>query len=237
MNIAANGSFWLPETPGKTVRGEFTANPGEQPQALLAGALVEDPRVTRSDNGGLSVAWGAAGGVKASLPITMQGRLDDGDAVTMINAQNWGDPGPPFGLPRYEAHYAIVGHRHTSGPDQPFTAMRFRFGHRGWLDHLHDGETAAVGEEGATLSIERADDGNWLLYTCATPLTRQRLETMVQSGCLTFAELALDQQFDARDTQVCINEGEPWLTVHGPGANSPKEPQSADAAASRGTHT
>ncbi len=44
---------------------------------------------------------------------------------------------------------------------------------------------------------------------------------MVESGCLTLAELALDQGFEARDTWVRINEGDPWLRVHGPGANTP----------------
>lgn len=37
---------------------------------------------------------------------------------------------------------------------------------------------------------------------CATPLTLRRLETMVMTGCLALAELALDQDFDTRDTQV-----------------------------------
>jgi hypothetical protein len=92
MNIAASGEFWLPETPGVTVRGAFKADAGEQPEAVLAGALVEDPRVTRSETGGLTYAMGPAGAVKASLAITMQGRLDSGDSVTLVTAQNWGDP-------------------------------------------------------------------------------------------------------------------------------------------------
>ena len=191
MNIAASGEFWLPETPDETVRGAFRADAGKQPEAVLAEALVEDPRVSRTATGGLMYARGAVGGVKASLPITMQGRLDSGESVTLVNAQNWGDPGPPFGSPHYQAHYAIVGERHTSGPNQLFSAMRFRFGDPYWLGHLRAGETAAVGEDGSTLSVEGADDGNWLLYTSATPLTLQRLETMAESGCLTLAELAL----------------------------------------------
>jgi len=223
MNIAAIGEFWLPETPDETVPGSFTANDGEQPEAVLAGALVEDPRVTRSATGGLMYARGAAGGVQASLPITMQGRLDSGDSVTLIKAQNWGDPVPPFGVPRYQAHYAIVGDRNTSGPDQVFSSMRFRFGDPYWLGHLQGSETAAVGEDGSTLSVESADDGNWLLYTPATPLTMQRLETMVESGCLTLAELALDQQFDARTHRCASTTGMPGLQSMGPTPTRPQE--------------
>jgi hypothetical protein len=44
MNIAASGEFWLPETPDETVRGAFRADAGEQPEAVLADALAEDPR-------------------------------------------------------------------------------------------------------------------------------------------------------------------------------------------------
>lgn len=221
MNIAASGEFWLPETPGKTVRGAFRADAGEQPEVVLDDALVEDPRVSRPDTGGLVYAQGAASSVKASLPKTLQGRLEAGDCVTLIDAKNWGDPGPPFGSPRYRALYAIVGDHHTSGPEQLFSAMRFRFGDPYWLGHLQRGETAAVGGDGSTLSVEGADDGNWLLYTSAIPVTLERLEMMVQSGCLTLAELALDQDFEARDTWVRIDDGDAWLTVCGPGTNTP----------------
>ncbi|OBH13738.1 hypothetical protein A9X03_24280 [Mycobacterium sp. E1715] len=221
MNIVASGEFWLPETPDETVRGAFRADAGEQPEVVLDRALVGDPRVSRTDGGGLMYAQGAADRIKAALTMTIQGRLDSGECVTLINAQNWGDPGPPFGSPSYEAHCAVVGERHICGPDQLFSAMRFRFGNPTWLGHLEGGESAAVGGDGSTLGIESADDGNWLLYTSATPLTQRRLETMVVSGCLTLAELALDQAFAARDTWVRIDEGDTWLWVYGPGANTP----------------
>jgi hypothetical protein len=203
------------------VRGAFRADAGQQPEVVLADALVEDPRVSRTDGGGVMYAQGAAGRVKASLPIAMQGRLESGDCVTLVDAQNWGDPGIPFGSPRYRAMYAIVGDRHTNGPEQLFSAMRFRFGDPYWLGHLLHGEVAAVGEDGSTLSVEGADDGNWLMYSPANPLTLERLEMTVQLGCLTLAELALDQDFDARDTWVRISDTDTWLTVSGSGANTP----------------
>ena len=150
MNIAASGEFWLPETPDETVRGAFKADAGEQPEAVLDDAFIEDG-VSRTDTGSLMYAQGAAGSVKASLPITLQGRLEAGDCVTLVDAQNWGGPGPPFGSPHYRALYAIVGDRHTSGPEELFSAMRFRFGDPYWLGHLQRGETAAVGADGSAL--------------------------------------------------------------------------------------
>ena len=154
----------------------------------------------------------------------MQGRLDSGDSLTLINAQNWGGPGFPFEAPHYKAHYIIIGDiigdRFVSGPDQLFRGMRFRFGDAYRLGHLQEGEANAVDIDGSTLSVEAAEDGNWLLYTSASPVTLGRLESLVVLGCLTLAELVLDQDFDARDTQVRIDD-DVWLTVHGSGANTP----------------
>jgi hypothetical protein len=222
MNIAASGEFWLPETPGKTVCGAFRADAGEKPEAQLARALVEDPRVATSPMGGTTYGIGGApNSVEAFLPITIQGRLDSGDSVTLVNAGNRGGPGFPFEAPHYEAHYAILGDRNVSGLDQKFSGMRFRFGDPYWLGHLQAGDVSTVDDDGSTLSVEAADDGNWLLYKTATPATLARLEARIVMGCLTLAELALDQDFAARDTQVYINDGDAWLTVHGVGANTP----------------
>jgi hypothetical protein len=193
--------------------------PASNPEVQLAGALVDDPRVTRTTHS-VAYAQGAAGSVKASLPITMQGRLDSGDSLTLINAQNWGGPGFPFEAPHYKAHYVIIGERFVSGPDQLFTGMRFRFGDAYRLGHLQEGEANAVDSDGSTPSVEAAEDGNWLLYASATPATLGRLESLVVLGCLTLAELVLDQDFDARDTQVRIDD-DVWLTMHGSGANTP----------------
>jgi hypothetical protein len=226
MNVAAGGDFWVPVTPGVTVSGAFKADAGSEPELVLARGVVGDPRVAVSVHGGITYASGGVATIKASLPITVQGRLDSGESVTLVNAQNWGGPGPPFENPSYKAHYAIVGDRTVSGADQLFSSMRFRFGEAYWLGHLRDGDASAVGGDGSTLCAEQADDGNWLVYSSATPVTQRRLESMVVLGCVALAELALDQEFEARDTQVRINDGDPWLTVHGPGANRPPKESS-----------
>jgi hypothetical protein len=222
MNIAADGEFWVPNSPGVKVRGEFTAQAGEHPEATLAARVVDDPRVATSPMGGTTyMIGGATSSVEAFLPITIQGQLDSGDSVLLVNARNRGGPGFPFEAPRYQADYAILGDRNASGPDQLFSGMRFRFGDPYWLGRLQMGDVSTVDHDGSTLSVEAAEDGNWLLYKTATPATLGRLEARVVMACLTLAELALDQDFAARDTQVRIDDGDPWLTVHGPGANTP----------------
>jgi hypothetical protein len=181
---------------------------------MLAAGLVDDPRV-RPWGSGIAFTASATESVKSFLPITVQGQLESGESVTLVNAQNHGGSGQFFtrGRPRYKAHYAVVGDRHVSGADQLFGAVRFRFGDPYWLGHLRDGDGSAVDSEDSTLSVETSADGNWLVYTAATPATLRQLESRVVLGCLTLAQLALDQDFEARDTHLRINAGDPWLTV------------------------
>jgi hypothetical protein len=170
MDIAASGEFWVPNAPDVKVRGEFTAQAGENPEATLPGARPpNDPRVNTSPMGGMTYAiGGAASSVEAFLPITIQGQLDSGDFVPLVNARNRGGPGFPFEAPHYQADYAIVGDRNVTGADQLFAGMRFRFGDPYWLGHLQTGDVSAVDSDGSTLAVDAADDGNWLLYKAAT---------------------------------------------------------------------
>lgn len=84
MNVAATGEFWRLETPSRRGRSAFEAKSGEQTEVVLGGALVDDPGVTLAATGGV-YARGPAGGAKAFLPITMQGRLDSGESVTLLD--------------------------------------------------------------------------------------------------------------------------------------------------------
>ena len=217
-----SGYFWVPEKPDAAVWGAFAADGGHKPEVILAAGLVDDPRVVRSNRAGgrVFVSSGAAT-VKAFQPITLWGQLDTGPVVTLVNAYNHGRDGAYFGSPHYKADYAVLGDRHVSGVDQLFSAVRFRFGDPYWLGHLRESKASAVDGDGSALRVETSDDGNWLVYAAGRPATLRRLKTLVVSGCLALAELALDQDFAARDTHVRINDGDPWLSVHGPGDDAP----------------
>lgn len=216
-----SGYFWVPEKPDARVWGAFSAE-GGHPEAVLAGGVVDDPRVVRTNSaGGRAFLSSADATVKAFQRITLQGQLDTGQAVTLVNAYNRGRDGYYFGSPHYKADYAVLGDRHVSGVGQLFSAMRFRFGDPHWLGHLRESKASAVDSDGsALLSVETSDDGNWLVYRAAAPATLRQLETRVVLGCLALAELALDQDFAARDTHVRINHGDPWLSVLGHGSDT-----------------
>lgn len=223
-----SGYFWVPERPDARVWGAFAAEGGHKPEVVLAGGLVNDPRVRSTGGGGRVFMSSAAATEKAFQPITLQGQLDSGHAVTLVNAYNHGRDGNYFGSPHYKAHYAVSGDRHVSGVDQLFIAVRFRFGDPYWLGHLRESKASAVDSDGSALSVETSDDGNWLVYTATAPATLRQLKTRVVSGCLTLAELVLDQDFAARDTHVRVNDGDPWLTVHGPEFSTPPNEFDAD---------
>ncbi len=227
-----SGYFWLPEKPDAAVWGAFAADGGHKPEVILAAGLVNDPRVIRSNDFRV-FRPSADATVKAFQPITLRGQLETGPVVTLINAYNHGRDGGFFGSPHYKADYAVLGDRYVSGADQLFSAIRFRFGDPYWLGHLRKGKASAVDGDGSALGVETSDDGNWLVYTAAHPATLRRLKTLVVSGCLALAELALDQDFAARDTHVRINDGDSWLSVHGPGDDAPPNELDANTLLSR----
>ena len=104
----------------------------------------------------------------------LHGRLDTGEAITLLNARNHGGPGQLFfGLPRYVVETAVLG-EHIE-VDQPINALRFRLGQRYWLDHLDNGG-ATTTPDGAALSVQASEDGNWLLYTPAVPASLRHLD-------------------------------------------------------------
>ena len=218
--IAVGGNFWVLEKPEVRVRGEFSAEVGKQPEARLVAGLVADPRVGAFDtpDGGKILTFSAvpAKWVEAFQPITLQGQLDTGESVTLLNAQNHGGDGW-FSSPHYVAHVAVLG-AYVSGTDQLYSAVRFRLDHPYWLGHLVGGESSVVQDDGSTLSVEASEEGNWLVYSSSAPATLRQLEIRVVSGCLVLVRLAVDQDLVIRETQVRVDPGGPWLTVHGPGS-------------------
>lgn len=213
------GEFWTLENPGLRVPGAFTAEVGKRPEARLVAGLVADPRVHAFDTpaGGKGVAFSAvpAKSVQAFQPITLQGQLDNGESVTLLNAQNYGGDGQFNSPPRYVAHVAVLG-AHVAGTDQLYSAVRFRIDDPYWLAHLPGGESSVVADDGSTLSVEASEEGNWLVYVSSVPATLRQLEIRVVSGSLVLVQLATDQNLVIRETQVRVDADGPWLTVYGP---------------------
>lgn len=126
--MSVGGEFWMADNPGHRVRGEFTAEIGEKPEAPLSANLVDDPRVAFHKNPagkvtGFAVSAQPVRSVASFLPITLHGQLDTGELVTLLEAQNYGGPGR-F-APRYRAPAAILGGHVTD--NQLYNAIRFRW--------------------------------------------------------------------------------------------------------------
>jgi hypothetical protein len=216
------GQFWTAEKPGLRVPGEFTAQLGQQAEAILAGGLSPglaqglDPRPVfeLGDMAG-AVAAHAADAVARFRPVTLLGQLETGELMTLFDAPNYSG-GAGF-APRYIAPVTVFG-AHLSS-DQRYGAVRFRIDHPYWLGHLVDGDSRVVEDDHSSLTVDACADGNWLVYVSAAPTTLRQLEVRAVSGCLALVELALcpGKEMVTSETQVRIDADSPWLTVHGPG--------------------
>ena len=218
------GSFWILEAPERCVRGELIADVGERLEVRLTAELVADPRIVISRAAdGRVVGWGktasAADSVEAFRPVTLQGRLDTGLAVTMLSAHNHAGGGP-LHPPRYLADVAVFG-AHVDGDEQCYSAIRFRVDHPYWLGHLGDSPPSTVDDHGSTLVIEMADEGNWLAYTSSAPATLRELEIRIVSACLALFRLAIDRELEIRETQVRVDTEGAWFPVQGSGFSAP----------------
>lgn len=205
--------------PDLSVRGILTAVVGEKPEARLTANLVPDPRVTIHEHPErnatvLTVSADAERAVESFLPVTIHGRLDSGDAVTLLEAQDHGAAG--WFTPKYRATSAVVGA--CVSAEQLYSATRFRLDCPYWLAHLHDGDSCRVEDDGSELSVEADEDGNWLIYESAVPTSLRELEIRVISGCLALLQVALypDDDRATRETQVRVGDADPWLSVYGP---------------------
>lgn len=213
-----NGEFWQQGVPALRVRGQFRDGLGTKLEATLEGGLMADPRISVSSNPdgritGYAVLASPARSVEAFQPITLHGRLDTGEMVTLLDAQNHGGAG--FS-PRYVTQAAIFGAQVLA--DQLYNAVRFRADHPYWLGRLNDGQSAAVEDDGSILSVETLDDVNWLRYESTVPATLRQFEIRVLSGCLALAQLALypDEDLVISETHVRVGSEGPWLEVRGP---------------------
>jgi hypothetical protein len=164
--------------------------------------------------------------VAAFAPITLHGELDSGELVSLLDAQNYGGPGP--WNPRYVARAAVVG-AHVLG-DQAYSAVRFRFDAPRWTAHLADGEAYTVPDDGSLLRAVApgadTNEGMWLVYEAAKPGSRRVLDSRVLSGCRALARLALDQPVMIQTVEVRLDHepgggGSDWLGLHSKGYCSP----------------
>lgn len=159
------------------VRGEFTAQLGDKPEATLDRNLVADPRVTiHRDPERRSTVYAVSANpvrsVASFLPITLHGKLDTDEPVTLLAAQNYGSAGRR--APRYRGTAAVLGANVPS--DQLYSSVRFRLDRPHWTGHLVAGESCTVEDDGSELKVETSSAGNWLVYESAAPVTLRRLE-------------------------------------------------------------
>lgn len=210
IDYVVNGEFWTGDESEPRMPGQFSAEVGQPPVVSLDAALVAYPReeALPAPIRELDIPQ-AALAVTAFLPITLYGELETGESVTVLNARGYGKQRCPKYVGDNSIHGALV-----SGPQQLYSAVRFRIGGPHWFQHLADGEQSTVPDDGSTLRLEAAEDGNWLVYEAVEEMTLRRLQNRVVAGCQVLMQLALDQPLAVRDVEVPIAAKDSWLRVH-----------------------
>lgn len=213
------GEFWMPDNPKFRVRGVFSADVRREPEVSLESNLVNDPRVSVhiDPDGrvrGVAVSANATRHVASLQATTLHGQLDTGEPVTLIDAHNHGRAGD-FG-PRYRTGAGAVVAAHVS-KDQLYRSVRFRMDRPYSLEHLADGESSELEDDGSRLAIEASGGGRWrsdkwLVYDSANGDTLRQLEVRVVSRCLALLQLAMypDEDRKTRETQVRIQADGRW---------------------------
>ena len=208
------GCFWRAGDKAR-VRGEFTAETGQNAEVTLASAVADDPRMTvehaapRTTT--TSVSGDPAKSVAAFAPMDLHALLDSGELVSLLSAQNHG-----LFKPHYVAIVAVFGAHVAS--DQLYSALRFRIDDPVWTAHLVDGANHTVPDDRSVLHAAAPEDGPdrgmWLVYESAQPRSRRELDIRVLAGCLALARLALDRPVAVRTVEVRINQDGQWLPLH-----------------------
>ncbi len=197
------GVFWAADNPSVRVDGELIIEVGKGALARLTNNLRPDPRVTLFNGPGGRISGFAVSGlperaVQSFQPITLRGQLDNGESVTLLDAQSHGAAGGS--APRYRSPIAVLGA--WVSDDQTYKAVRFRMDRPYWLAHLTYGQSSEVEDDGSTLTVDASDGDNWLVYELSSPAKLRQVEMRVTSACLALLQLALSRTSHPRDADT-----------------------------------
>ncbi|MEU5844508.1 HEPN domain-containing protein [Rhodococcus sp. NPDC047139] len=120
-------------------------------------------------------------------PVTVQGVLDDGTEVTVMDAQADHDV-----LLRqwFRAPVVVMG-AHLGGREQGYASVRFCLDDPRWWTHLIDpARGPGCGEVGSVRVYADDDAQVWFEHRARSPLTRREYDRLVIDPVLTLAKLA-----------------------------------------------
>lgn len=212
------GEFWRFDTPDRRESGVVRSRRGQSPLVDIERPIVDltADTVTVSQFGGVTIRHGGPEEVVSALqPITMCGELAGGRQVTLLEAR--GRTHPARGAPRqqYEAQYLIDGATVTG--QQPYRSVRFKLSQPFSWSHIEAGASVELAD-GSTIALVEEDSGRWLTYRMQDALTLRPLAGQIVAGVQVLAALAFkeldEDDVSVTDTQIQIEDGEPWLKVH-----------------------
>jgi hypothetical protein len=206
--VESPGVFWLDG--GPRVRGMLVRE-GADGHVLTEG-VVREPRSVRFRSGPGWIGMDDLGDPKEivadTVPIPLLGTLDDGRAITLIDAQL-----RQTEVTRRQTFHGIrlLDGAHAPDPEATFPAARLALPQPGFWRGLLDGPgTATVDLPDVSGSLRAfADDGRlWVELTLRSGLTIFEWERRFWSRCLTLLRLWTDRDLREDHAQIMTSAGD-----------------------------
>lgn len=215
------GTFWVPGEEQRASVGSVTIDDAAFHLMTTSSIAAEKSRkVTPLPAGGgsrIAPTNDPADVVADFLPRIVQGRLEDGGVVTLLDAKL---SASEFIWPHqsFLCHRLIVG-CHVDATDVAFDATRFSLpSEHLWRGVIRDAEAeiSAAGSEG-TLSAHVESQRLWIVYQPSRPMTVTEYEFSVWSPCAALLSLWTNREVRPKDVELRSRDfGDVWSPLRRP---------------------
>jgi hypothetical protein len=217
--ICLEGVFWQIETPERRVRGQLELSDGAAPVLETVGwpPLFDERayRITFSEHGMTIAHSGNPDDLVADFqPRDINGELDDGRQVSLVEAQGNADPSSFMGRhyrQKFRARHAVMDELVDAA--QRYAGFKFYLRGSGWWRCPDD---QAQTDDGSNLRLTWEDDTRLFEFSPAAPLTFREADPTVLSPITTLASLVTDNPEDFGGLHVQLAADGPWRKVYGP---------------------
>jgi hypothetical protein len=215
--IRLEGVFWQIETPERRVPGLLELSDEEAPRLETVGGVFDERayRIIVSEHGGVTIPFsGNPDDLVADFqPRDINGELNDGRQVSLVEAQGGADPNSFMGRQyrqRFRARHAVMD-ENVDGAAQRYAGFKFYLRASGWWQRPDE---LAQTDDGSQLRLTWENDTRSFEFSPATPLTFREVDSAVLSPITTLASRVTDNPEDFGGLHVRLSADGPWRKVY-----------------------
>jgi ApeA N-terminal domain 1 len=211
--------FWQIETPERRVPGQLELSDGATPVLETVGRIFDERayRDAVSQHGGVTISnSGNPDDLVADFqPRNINGELNDGRQVSLIEAQGGADPNSFVGRhyrQRFRARHAVMD-EHVDGAAQRYAGFKFYLTGSSWWRRPDE---EAQTDDGSHLRLTWEEDSRSFEFCPASPLTFREVDSAALSPITTLASLVTNNPADVGDLHVRLADDGQWRKVYAP---------------------